>query len=121
MPFEIDLISLRCNDAQEKTDEPYLLVNGHREWGPVGMRTNSSRAIGRHAIFNHDVRVELRESDRRSVPHRKDDRIGTMHISEAEVRGLIRGDRHRLTHTFHRDRGITGDASYTLEYDLREA
>lgn len=116
---QLELISLRCNDAQEREDEPYLLVNGDRQWGPQDMRTGSSRSIGRHMTFNHDVTIELRESDsRRRVPHRRDDRIGTMHLDEAEVAMLIRGDHSTLTHTFRRDRGIVGDASYTLTYDL---
>ncbi len=84
------------------------------------MRTGNTRTIGRRVSFDHDVRVDLRESDRRRVPHRKDDHFGTMQLDEREVRGLIRGDRHLLTHTFHRDRGIAGDARYTLTYDLHQ-
>ena len=118
MSYEIELISLRCHDAQEGKDEPYLMVNGHIEWGPTEMRTGNTRTIGRRVSFNHDVRVELRESDRPRVPHRKDDLFGTMHLSEREVIGLIHGDRHLLTHTFQRDRGIVGDARYTFTYDL---
>ena len=118
MSYELELISLRCRDAQEGKDEPYLRVNGHIEWGPTDMRTGNTRTIGRRVSFDHDVRVDLRESDRRRVPHRKDDHFGAMHFSEREVRGFIDGDRHLLTHTFQRDRGIVGDARYTLTYDL---
>ncbi len=114
MPYEIELISIRCHDAQEGKDEPYLRVNGHTEWGPTGMRTGNTRTIDRRVSFDHDISVELRESDRG-----KDDHFGTMHLSEHEVTGLIRGDRYLLQHTFQRDRGIVGDARYTLTYDLR--
>lgn len=116
MSYELELISLRCNDAQEGTDEPYLRVNNHDEWGPTSMRTGSSRSIGRRVGFDHDVNVELREKD-----VSRDDWIGTMHLSEADVRLLIRGDHYTLTYNFYRDRGIVGDANYTLTYDLHEA
>jgi hypothetical protein len=118
MPYEIELISIRCQDSQQSKDKPYLRVNNHVEWGPIEMRTGNTRTINLHVPFDHDVRIELWESDRRSVPHRKDDHFGTMHLNEREVIGLIRGDRNLLTHTFQRDRGIVGDVYYTLTYDL---
>ena len=118
MPYEVELISLRCNDAQEAEDEPYLLVNGNIRWGPRDMRTGSNRSIGQRVTFDHDLTIELRESDRRRVPHRKDESLGSMHLAEPEVFAFIRGDHGTLSHTFRRDRGIVGDASYTLAYDL---
>lgn len=118
MPYEIELISLSCLDAQERKDEPYLIVNDQIEWGPTEMRTGNTQTISRRLSFDHEIRVELWESDRRNVPNRKDDHFGTMHLSEREVIGLIRGDRYLLTHTFERDPGIVGDARYTLTYDL---
>lgn len=118
MPYEIELISLRCLDAQQSKDEPYLKVNGNIEWGPTEMRTGNTRTIGRRIRFDHGVRVELWESDRRRVPHRTDDHFGTLSLTERDVALLIRGDRHLLTHTFQRDRGIVGDARYVFSYDL---
>ncbi|WP_136805155.1 hypothetical protein [Desulfosediminicola flagellatus] len=115
MPYTIELISIRCNDAQERTDEPYLRVNNSTVWGPVSMRTGQTRNINSRVEFRNDVVVELRESDRR-----RDDHFGTLRLGESDVRGLIRGDRSTLTHTFRRDRGIVGDARYTLTYDLHQ-
>jgi hypothetical protein len=122
MSYEMELISLRCNNAQERTDEPYLMVNGRVQWGPTSMRTGNTRTIGRRVPFDHDVTVELRESDsRRRVPDQKDDYIGAIRLDERTVRGFIRGDRGGpLTGRFSRDRGIVGDATYTLIYELHD-
>ena len=113
MPYEIELISLRCNDAQESRDEPYLRVNNRTAWGPTRMHTGDTLAIGRCVAFNRDVRVELREVD-----WSPDDHFGTMHLSVRLVRAITRGAHPPLMHPFHRDLGILGDASYTLTYDL---
>jgi hypothetical protein len=122
MTYEMELISLQCNDAQERTDEPYLMVNGHVQWGPTSMRTGSTRRIRQRVLFDHDVTVELRESDsRRRTPHRRDDSIGALRLDERTVRGLIQGDRGGpFTRRFSRDRGIVGDATYTLTYELND-
>jgi hypothetical protein len=118
----MELISLQCNDAQERTDEPYLMVNGLVQWGPTSMRTGSTRRIRQRVLFDHDVTVELRESDsRRRTPHRRDDSIGALRLDERTVRGLIQGDRGGpFTRRFSRDRGIVGDATYTLTYELND-
>lgn len=48
----LDLVSLYCNDAQEPVDEPYLVVNGSRVWGPSRMRTGQTRKIvGEEPIY----------------------------------------------------------------------
>jgi hypothetical protein len=84
------------------------------------MRTGNIEDIGHRVRFDHDVSVELWDSDRREVPHRKDDHFGTVRLDEREVRGTIRAGGHLSTHTFRPDRGIVGDASYTLTYNLHQ-
>lgn len=37
--FALILHSLRCNDAQEYRDEPYLVVNGDNVWSATGVRS----------------------------------------------------------------------------------
>ena len=36
---------IHCNDAQERTDEPYLAANGATIWGPASMRTGADQNI----------------------------------------------------------------------------
>jgi hypothetical protein len=116
----MELISLQCNEAQQTIDRPYLMVNGHIAWGPTRMRTGNIRSIQRRVAFDHDVTVELRESENnRRVPHRKDDHIGCLRLDEPTVRFLVRSERGgNLVRIFNRDGGIVGDATYTLTYEL---
>ena len=104
----IELISLECNDAQERTDEIYLMVNDRQIWGPTNMVTGRLTTIDQSVNFRNVLRVELWERDRYHS-----DWIGTMRPDIAE----IDPDR-QLTHVFRRDRGIVGDARYTLAYRI---
>lgn len=112
----LELISLRCNDAQERTDESYLIVNGESAWGPVKMKTGDTRRIGIDIPFYSFANIELWESD----PGRSE-RIGsTLRADHRLVRTCEEIPNH-LHNTFNGDRGIPGDASYTLTYCVRRA
>ena len=114
MSYKLELISLQCNNSQQRKDEPYLLVNNRLEWGPIEMVTGCIEPIDQFVIFEQDVCVELRESN-----HYKNDNIGTMHLSEFEVQSLIYSNHpDPLTHNFQCDYEITSNASYTLTYDV---
>jgi hypothetical protein len=123
VPYQMEIISLRCNDTQLGRNAPYLLVNSQIAWGPKIMQTGDTRTIGRRVSFDHTLSVELRESNGTgpSMPYHKDDHIGKMTLGEIEVRQYIRDYRGGgMVVDFHCDRGIIGDASYTLTYELDE-
>ncbi len=119
--FTIDLVSLHCNDAQERTDEPYLVVNGATVWGPSSMRTGQTQNItGEEPIrFSGagNVIVELWERD----PARSH-RIGTtMRIDERLARIYAEDPIEDRRYFFHSDYRIPGDATYTLTYRVSRA
>lgn len=114
--FVLNLVSLRCNDAQERTDEPYLIVNGCVIWGPSSMRTGQlQNIVGEEPVYfsgGGNAIVELWERD----PARSE-RIGDpLRISERLARIYAENPREDHEHVFHGDRGIPGDATYTLTY-----
>ena len=113
--FELRLVSLKCNDAQESVDQPYLMVNGATVWGPTRMRTRQIQDLsGLDPIDfsrTRNAQIMLWEHD----PARSD-HIGTHVINEVDARSYATNpdeDRHWV---FSRDRGIVGDATYTLTY-----
>ena len=114
--FVLDLRSLYCNDAQERTDEPYLVVNGVRVWGPASMRTRSTQVIrGEEPVYfsgGGNAIVELWERD----PARSERIGGPLRIDERLARIFAENPRRDRRHIFHGDRGIPGDATYTLTY-----
>jgi hypothetical protein len=112
--FFLKLVSLRCNDAQEVTDEPTLVVNGTTVWGPSSMRTGQSMSITEPIYFSGggNAIVELWEhdparSERIGSPLQIDERLASIY-AETPI------EFHK--HVFHGDRGIPGDATYTLTY-----
>jgi hypothetical protein len=113
----LELISLHCNDASERTDEPYLTVNGGREWGPASMRTGDDQRIHKDVIFNRIAVVELWESD----PGRSE-RIGSPLVVDHRIAGerscRVLGLEEAHRNTFNGDLNF-GDASYTLTYCVR--
>ncbi len=116
--FVLDPLSLRCNDAQERTDEPYLVANGVTVWGPASMRTGQSQDIeGEEPIYfsgGGNAIVELWERDRS-----RSERIGnSLRIDERLARIYAENPRENHRHVFHGDRGIPGDATYTLTYSV---
>jgi hypothetical protein len=109
----LSLISLRCNDAQEITDEPYITVNGVTQWGPRSMKTRDIQDINREVTFNRTAIIEIWERDPAIS-----EKIGTSHVVDYRIAdpGEETGV---LTATFNGDRGIPGSASYTLTYRVR--
>ena len=100
------LLSLHCSDAQERTDEPVVLVNGHELWSG-SMRTRDTQTLDVLYALAGEARIELFERDRT-----RSDLIGT-HTVDRSVRGA-----GPQTLTFSRDRGIVGDATYRLVYQV---
>ena len=116
--FDLILHSLRCNDAQEASDEPYLVVNGDNVWNATGVRSGQTRSLGNLEVpFGTNAQIDLWESD-----GSKSDRIGSFRVDFDDIRALEPGQsREQPPHAFRRDRGIVGDASYTLRYSVRRA
>jgi len=113
---QLILRSLRCNDAQEAKDEPYLVVNGERVWAAEKVKTGETRSIegpeGRVIPFGLYAQIDLWESD-----GARSDRLGEFTVDFASFRP---GEEPRdLQHVFRADPGIVGDASYTLTYCVR--
>ncbi|WP_419176014.1 hypothetical protein [Desulfosediminicola sp.] len=107
--FRVRLHTLRCNDAQERRDEPYLLVNGNRIWSDENVRTGDTRDVNRTQEFSGNLTIELWDYDQA-----RSDCFGTLNILADDIGSGIRETSHR----FHKDRGIVGDASYTLSYEV---
>lgn len=100
------LLTLTCLDAQEIEDEPVLLVNGRGIWNG-DMRTGDSRTLDLITEFRTEALITLWERDRVLS-----DAIGSHTVDRSE---LGHGP-HEVA--FSRDRGIVGDASYRLRYQV---
>ncbi len=106
----IELLSLKCDDAQGTHDHVLLYVNEVRMWGPSDMTTG--REIDwadLSANFRSSATVRLQETRGEDWQSQF-----TLRYGEEDYRLNT-----RLTHRFRVDRGIIGDASYTLTYRLR--
>jgi hypothetical protein len=107
------LHSLTCNDAQEIKDEPYLVVNGERVWGAENVKTGQTRNIGDLEVpFGSYAQIDLWESD-----GARSDRLGEFTVDFADYEPGQVSD--PPPHVFRADRGIVGDARYTLDYSVR--
>lgn len=109
----LDLVSLHCGDAQQSSDRVYLKVNGETVWGPQTMGTGDTLpldSVGSIQVPELST-IQLWEED-----SRRDDFFGelTLRIGDEFNLNAI------LPHTYSRDRGIVGDARYTLRYRVRE-
>jgi hypothetical protein len=105
----IELLSIRCDDAQGTHDTVYLYVNDDLVWGPANMWTGTERELGTLAVdFRSSATVRLQETR------------GEGWRSEFTLRYGVGDYRINTTRTqrFHVDRGVTGDATYTLTYRL---
>lgn len=100
------LLSLRCEDAQEAEDEPVIMVNGREVWSGR-MRTHDTRTLDITSELRSEARIELWERD-----SARSDALGS-HTVGLSLRG---GGPQE--HRFSRDRGIVGDASYRLRYQV---
>jgi hypothetical protein len=106
----IELLSLKCDDAQGTHDTVYLYVNDDLVWGPANMWTGTERSLGTLSIdFRSSATVRLQETRGEGWQS-----AFTLRYGEGDYR--INTTR---TQRFHVDRGITGDATYTLTYRLR--
>lgn len=111
--YTVDLIRLQCRDAQQRTDHPYLKVNGEQVWGPVAMRSGEGRDINVSRTFHRNLFVDLWEED---AGGHGSDHFGTLSLLLSGVQAQAPGGARE--YTFRVDRGIVGDATYVLTYDL---
>lgn len=104
----IELLSLKCNDAQGTKDKVRLEVNEKVVWGPKKMETGDEVTFDNlHVDFNRHVHVWLKE---------------TRGVSWSDHLQLIARDypiNTRRTHAFTMPAGFIGDAQYTLTYRMR--
>ncbi len=107
--FQIDLVSLRCDDAQGAYDRVYLYVNERAVLGPVEMRTRQEIDLGIRVHFRQTATIRLSE-----VHNQGWNSQFTVHPGAPDF--PISGE--PTPHRFSVDRGITGDARYTLTYRL---
>ncbi len=113
MPYSLELVSLQCNDAQEYADHVFIKVNGERVWEPHRMRTGDTLAINpeRPIPIRGGAMITLWEEDSST----RSDFFGEFRLQVGEDFDFD----HDHPHTFSRDRGIVGDARYTLTYRVR--
>ncbi len=113
-PFCLDLISLHCSNAQEWKDYVFLKVNGEQVFEPRRMRTGSTAQLDsvRPIPIFYDTRIQLWEQD----DSNRNDFFGEFRLWVWP--GNFDFDNPTF-HTFHADRGIVGDATYTLIYSVR--
>jgi hypothetical protein len=111
----IKLDRLRCHDAQEARDEPFIRVNGREVWRGAQVRTGDTRELYFRALLDRSetVQIELWEGDRR-----RNDKIGdTLTVGYRDVRAWEESP-SSPHHAFRGDRGMVGDATYELFYSL---
>lgn len=106
------LVSLHCEETEDTTgaDEPYILVNGNRVWGPGSLNDNDtvdlSKAVNPIAFANH-ANIQVWDQDTGAFDD--DDKLGDFTVSSEEV---AEGDKSRR---------ISGDGSkYTLFYRVEK-
>lgn len=104
--FTLTLHTLKCNDPAERKDNPYLLVNGRKIWGPKGMKKGQREGIGRHCTFRNKATVELFDYDRVGSP----DSRGSQQID------MSRRQPGRFNLVFKKTRGRK--AKYTLDCEV---
>lgn len=109
--WNLVLFSITCNNAQEVTDEIFIEINDDEVLGlgarRLEMKTGDTLELRESYPVTSPVRIELWEHDLY-----RNDKIGTLifDITDSFDFGISH------SYTFRRDRGIPGDASYTLVY-----
>ncbi len=103
----IRLVRLTCNDAQGTHDEVTLRVNGVYILNRHEMKTGWQVNFEDEIPFNHACTIILSETYLQDWS-----KSFTLRVGEYEL-----GDDH---HEFVMDSGRTGDARYTLEYEMVE-
>lgn len=99
----LKLKGLVCNNTQEARDEPYLIVDGQKVWGPKKMNDGDSKSLDINVPISQRAHIELWEKDRIG----RNDCFGRLDVfPESNPSGTQQ-------HTFrHRH------ASYTLTYEV---
>ena len=108
--WRLDLVRLRCHDAQERTDGIYVTVDDRAVTDPLRMRTGDDVFIvlpGRTIEIGSPAKIDLWEADRYNSDH-----LGTFWLHPDELSDAEREE--GLDHRFDADWGIVGSASYTL-------
>lgn len=110
--YSLQLVSIRCNDAQEYKDEVVLTVNGDNVWGAYDVKTGNTFDLrGRAPIeITRSATIDLWESD----AHSRSDHLGRLNLVITDDFAL--GE--ELTHTFSWGSTALIDARYTLTYSV---
>lgn len=105
--FTLTLHTLKCNDPAERKDNPYLLVDGRKIWGPKGMKKGQREGIDRRCTFQNKATIELLDYDKVGSP----DSRGSQQID------MSRRQPGRFNLVFQKTRGRK--AKYTLDCEVR--
>ena len=105
--YYVKIMSVKCNDAQEARDEIKILVNDRDLWSAENFKTGQTKDTPSDYLqVTSPVKIDVFEED-----GLYDDHIGTYEFDI--TREMLRKTR---SHTFSRDSGITGDATYTVSF-----
>jgi hypothetical protein len=125
--YAIDLDRLHCANAQERTDEVFLKVNGLTVWGPTDMRTGNTISLHCESPpavedednpcrinFHRNVMVDLYEEDRTRVQL-----LGTLVLPliDVEERVIRGGGPFNVEIHWESSLGMA-DCTYILTYRL---
>ena len=108
----LHLVSLTCNDALESEDEVYLKVDGRKVWGPVSMDNGNTASIRVSVPINNFASIELWEEDTPRNNPKHDNKLGC----NITVPQGSRYNNVRINIPFSADKGLVGDARYSLLY-----
>lgn len=114
LDYEIEILGLRCVDAQQGHDHVFLKINGETVLEPTRMHTGERRDdlhISRR--FHRNVFVDLWEED---AGGHGSDHLGRMTLLLAEVQAQLPGGARSYRFSQH---SAEGSATYELIYDLR--
>lgn len=107
------LRSLRCNDPQEATDKPYIVVNGVTQWGPAEMKNGDIVTLRNRTVpFNRTAHIELWERDPRIS-----NMVGSRIVNFSDVG--VSGESVDIPVQFNRGNSAPRNASYVLTYRVR--
>ncbi len=108
----LELVSLHCQDAQERTDGVYITVDDRVVTSSMPMRTGETVFIilvGRPLEVGEPAKIDLWEADRYNSDH-----LGVfwLHPARLDEEGMGQD----LEQWFSADAGIVGSARYMLTY-----
>jgi hypothetical protein len=114
LDYEIEILGLRCIDAQQACDHVFLKINGETVLDPTPMRTGDYRedlTITRR--FHRNVFVDMWEED---AGGHGCDHLGRMTLLLSQVQAQLPGGARSYRFT---QRSAAGSANYELTYNLR--